>query len=120
MYVGMDASYSPQSLRARAPGVSPSAELCALCSRRGKRWLRLRKGVDVCDDVVDRLVIRERRGHEVHLRSIQVSRMRAADAFPEVLQLCRQVPIAHALKPGCVGGRYPAPVRTMAGSAGSK
>jgi hypothetical protein len=49
--------------------------------------VRFVQRIDVGDDVVDGVIANQRADHQVHLRTIQVVRVRAADAALEVLEL---------------------------------
>src|SRR4051812_14050778 len=51
------------------------------------------QGVDVGHDVGDGFVVRQRRDHRAHLRSVDVALVGAAYAGAEVLELLHEVPV---------------------------
>ncbi len=74
------------------------------------------EGVDVGNEVIDRLVIVQNFGHQRHLTPVQVLRMSTANTLFEILQLSDQIPIAHALQPRGIHCLHAAPIRTVARS----
>src|SRR5678816_1301104 len=61
------------------------------------------KRMYVVEQVVDRRFILQGTGHRAHLRAVEVLRMSAANALPEILELPFEVPVAHAREARSVG-----------------
>ena len=78
------------------------------------RTLELLKRVYVSDDVVGGLIIDHRAGHHLHLETVVILGMRAADTLFEITYLPLQVPIRHARRAGRVRRAYAVSVRAVA------
>ena len=74
--------------------------------------------IDVGNEIVDFLLVRQDRRQEGHLRTVYVLGMGPARTLLEILQLGGEIPITHTLEPWRLGCLGPPSIGTVARAAG--